>query len=74
MKFVREYPDEKRIQVILQEGWKVDILAVDSGLTLESKPGQPLMLPNRPQVIGVEVSTKRLEPAPTLDLGPQTAA
>lgn len=73
-KFVREYPDERRVQILLQEGWIVDILTVDSGLTLQARPYPPLLPPLRPQVCAMTVSTKRLEPAPTLDLGPPTAA
>lgn len=68
-KLVREFPDEKVIQVVLLEGWRVSVIAADSGLTIQTTPS-PSLAPHRPQVVGMDVTTKRLEPAPTFDPAP----
>lgn len=69
-KLVQEFPDEKVIQVVLPEGWRVSVLAADSGLTLQTTHTPPLLPPYRPQVCGMHVTTKRIEPAPTFTPAP----
>lgn len=55
--------DEKEIRLVLPDGWRVSILAADSGLALEAKVA-PSVPPNPPLLC--LVTAKREAPAPVL--------